>query len=94
MCFFSLYDSSEDEHTLDCTWQNQYLSASLIDCTTVNILCANKFFFLLADKQLRRNTVRHTISGVLCHCFAKTIHKQKVELDDMLFISLLILYIC
>ncbi len=88
------YEQSEDECTSDCIWQNQYLSTRLIDCIAVIALCANDFLLSLADRQLRGNTVRYTISGVLSHYFAKAMRKQKVELDGMLFMSFLIIYIC
>lgn len=71
ICFLSFYEQSEDEHTLDCIWRNQYLSASLIDCITVNTFCVNEFFFSLVDKQLRRNTVKHTICEVFGSLFCK-----------------------
>lgn len=50
ICFCGLYEQSEDERTLDCIWQNQYLSANFIDYTTVNALYVNNFLLSLADK--------------------------------------------
>ncbi len=67
---------------------------SLIDHTAVNTLCADDFLFSPADRELRGDAVRHTISGVLGRYFAKAMRKQKVELDGMLFMSFLIIYIC
>lgn len=94
ICFLGPYEQSEDECTSDCIWQNQYLSASLIDHTAANALCADNFLLSLADRQLRGDAVRHTISRVLGRYFAKTMRKQKVELNGMLFMSLLLIHIC
>ncbi len=92
--FLSLYEQSEDGRTLDCIWQNQYLSASLIDRTTVNALYANDFLLLLADRQLKRDTMRYIISGVWGCYFAKATCKQNVKLDIMLFMLFFIIHIC
>lgn len=59
-----------------------------------SMLFVQTIFFLPAGKQLRGNTVQYTISRVLSYYFAKALHKQKIELDNMLFILILLIHIC
>lgn len=55
--------------------------------------CINNFFLLTTNKQLGKDAFWHIISRVLSHYFIKIICKQKVELDNILFMSFLIKYI-
>lgn len=94
VCFLGPFDQSENGRLSNCTWQNQYLSASLIDRTAVHDLRANNFFLSFADIQHRGHTVQHTVSRVLGRYFAKAMRKQKAEIDGILFMSLSLIYIC
>ena len=64
--------SGDDSLDLD-SWHKQYLSISLIDCTTANTLSAKDFIFLDVDCLHRATTRRHTMSEVLGCYFAKAI---------------------
>ncbi len=94
ICFLGPFEQYENGHPSDCTWQNQYLSSSVIDRTAVNALHADDFHLLSADIWHRREAVRHMISGVLGRYFAKAMCKQKVEIDGIPFMLLLLIHIC
>ncbi len=94
ICFLGLSEQYENGHPSDCTWQNQYLSSSLIDRTAVNALHADDFHLSSADIRHKGKAVRYMVSGVLGRYFAKAMRKQKVEIDGILFMSSLLIYIC
>ena len=62
-------------------WQNQYLSASLVDHTEVKYLRADDFILSSSDLRHQGAAVQHTISQVLGRYFATAMRKQKIEVN-------------
>lgn len=80
VCFMRPLNQSADGDS-SYTWQNQYLSANLIDRAAVNDLSAEDFTLSSSDLDHRGDAVRHTVSEVIGRYFAKAMCKQKILID-------------
>lgn len=92
--FSDPHRQSNNKQISDFRWQNQYLLANLINCTTFNELYANDFLLLFVDLWYREDTVWYTISKVSKYYFAKVICTKKIKIDYKLFIPLSLIYVC